>query len=88
MGAERAYVGLKEVFALEVGSLARALEEMKAADALAGIPVEVLRGPDVSTSRATGSSRDKPCPRPGVAIMGNLVGVVRAAARKPARRRT
>jgi NADH:ubiquinone oxidoreductase subunit F (NADH-binding) len=46
VGAERAYVGLKEVFAFEAGSLARALEEMKAADALAGIPVEVLRGPD------------------------------------------
>jgi NADH:ubiquinone oxidoreductase subunit F (NADH-binding) len=46
VGAERAYVGLKEVFALEAGSLARALEEMKAADALAGIPVEVLQGPD------------------------------------------
>jgi NADH:ubiquinone oxidoreductase subunit F (NADH-binding) len=45
-GAERAYVGLKEVFAVETGSLARALGEMEAADALAGIPVEILPGPD------------------------------------------
>jgi NADH:ubiquinone oxidoreductase subunit F (NADH-binding) len=46
VGAERAYVGLKEIFATETESLTRALREMEAADALAGIPVEIVIGPD------------------------------------------
>jgi NADH:ubiquinone oxidoreductase subunit F (NADH-binding) len=46
VGAERAYVGLKEIFATETESLTRALREMEAADALAGIPVEIVVGPD------------------------------------------
>jgi NADH:ubiquinone oxidoreductase subunit F (NADH-binding) len=46
VGAERAYVGLKEIFATETESLTRALREMEAADALAGIPLEIVVGPD------------------------------------------
>ncbi len=46
IGAERAYVGVKEAFGAEVEALARALEEMRRADALGGIPVQVVLGPD------------------------------------------
>jgi NADH-quinone oxidoreductase subunit F len=47
VGAERAYVGLKEAFRPEVESLRRALGEMQDADALGGIPVEIVLGPDL-----------------------------------------
>jgi NADH:ubiquinone oxidoreductase subunit F (NADH-binding) len=47
VGAERAYVGVKEAFAPEIRALRRALGEMQDADALGGIPVEVVLGPDL-----------------------------------------
>ncbi len=47
VGAERAYIGLKQAFAPEVEALARALQEMREADALGGMPVEVVLGPDL-----------------------------------------
>ncbi len=45
VGADRAYVGIKESFAAEAKSLARAVGEMEAAGALP-VPVEILAGPD------------------------------------------
>jgi NADH-quinone oxidoreductase subunit F len=45
VGAERAYLGLKESFTTEAEVLARALGEMEAAEALP-VPVEILTGPD------------------------------------------
>jgi NADH-quinone oxidoreductase subunit F len=47
VGAERAYVGVKEAFAPEVQSLRRALGEMEDADALGGVQVELVLGPDL-----------------------------------------
>ena len=47
VGAERAYVGVKEVFSPEIESLRRALGEMQEADALGGIHIEVVLGPDL-----------------------------------------
>ena len=47
VGAERAYVGVKEAFTPEVRALRRALGEMQDADALGGIPVEIVLGPDL-----------------------------------------
>jgi NADH-quinone oxidoreductase subunit F len=47
VGAERAYIGLKETFTTEIRALTRALEEMQDADALGGVPVEVVLGPDL-----------------------------------------
>jgi len=38
VGAERAYIGVKEAFDQEIKALSRALEEMRQADALGGIP--------------------------------------------------
>jgi NADH:ubiquinone oxidoreductase subunit F (NADH-binding) len=47
VGAERAYIGLKETFSPEIDRLARALQEMQEADALGGIPMELVLGPDL-----------------------------------------
>jgi NADH-quinone oxidoreductase subunit F len=47
VGAERAYIGLKEAFATEIQALTRALGEMRDADALGGVAVEVVLGPDL-----------------------------------------
>jgi NADH-quinone oxidoreductase subunit F len=47
VGAERCFVGVKETFTEEVESVRRALREMEAADALGGIPFEVVTGPDL-----------------------------------------
>ncbi len=47
VGAERAFVGVKEGFAQEVRALRRALGEMRDADALGGIAVELVLGPDL-----------------------------------------
>ena len=38
VGAERAYIGLKETFTTEIQALTRALGEMQDADALGGVP--------------------------------------------------
>jgi NADH:ubiquinone oxidoreductase subunit F (NADH-binding) len=47
VGAERAYVGLKETFTAELQALTRALGEMREADALGPVPVELVLGPDL-----------------------------------------
>jgi len=47
VGAERAYVGLKETFAEEVQAVDRALREMTEADALGPIAIELMLGPDL-----------------------------------------
>jgi NADH-quinone oxidoreductase subunit F len=47
VGAERCYVGVKETFTEEIEAVGRALEEMDAADALGGVPFEVVPGPDL-----------------------------------------
>jgi len=47
VGAERAYVGVKETFTPEIRALTRALQEMREADALGPVPVEVVLGPDL-----------------------------------------
>lgn len=47
IGAERCYIGIKEAFTEEVRAIGRALEEMRRADALGGIPFEVVLGPDL-----------------------------------------
>jgi NADH-quinone oxidoreductase subunit F len=45
VGAERAYIGLKEAFTAEFERVSRALDEMEAGDALP-VPVEVVAGAD------------------------------------------
>lgn len=47
VGAERAYVGVKEAFVTEVGFVRRAIEEMREADALGPTPIELVLGPDL-----------------------------------------
>ena len=47
VGAERAYIGVKETFAAEIDRVSRALEEMREADALGGIPMDLVIGPDL-----------------------------------------
>jgi len=47
VGAEVAYVGVKETFTTEIQALRRALGEMQDADALGGVAVEVVLGPDL-----------------------------------------
>src|SRR5215210_479653 len=47
VGAEHAYIGLKETFGTELQALTRALREMQDADALGGVPVEIVLGPDL-----------------------------------------
>jgi NADH-quinone oxidoreductase subunit F len=47
VGAEHAYLGIKETFTAEIAAVRRALEEMRAADALGGIDVDVVLGPDL-----------------------------------------
>jgi NADH-quinone oxidoreductase subunit F len=46
VGAERAFVAVKERFTREVERLARAIEEMTAAGLLGEIPIQVVLGPD------------------------------------------
>jgi len=46
VGARSAYLGLKSSFVLEVESLQRAIDEMRAAGMLDGFTLEVIRGPD------------------------------------------
>src|SRR5215204_1550906 len=47
VGAERAYIGLKETFGTEIQALSRALGEMREADALGPVAVELVLGPDL-----------------------------------------
>ena len=47
VGAERAYIGLKETFTAELQALTRALGEMRDADAPGGVPIEIVLGPDL-----------------------------------------
>src|ERR687889_771152 len=47
VGAERGYIGLKETFTTEIQALSRALREMREADALGGVPIEIVLGPDL-----------------------------------------
>jgi NADH-quinone oxidoreductase subunit F len=47
VGAAQAYVGLKEIFTEEVSAVSRALEEMTGADALGGISIDIVLGPDL-----------------------------------------
>ena len=47
VGAERAFIGLKEAFLPETEALGRALKEMQAADSLGKIPIEIVLGPDL-----------------------------------------
>jgi NADH:ubiquinone oxidoreductase subunit F (NADH-binding) len=47
VGADRAYVGLKQTFAEEVQAVDRALREMREADALGSIAIELVLGPDL-----------------------------------------
>ncbi len=47
VGAERAYLGVKETFTPEIEAVGRALQEMRDADALGGIPIQVVLGPDL-----------------------------------------
>lgn len=47
VGAERAYIGVKESFGREVERVGRAIEEMEKADALGGVPVQLVLGPDL-----------------------------------------
>jgi NADH-quinone oxidoreductase subunit F len=46
VGAERAYIGLKETFTGEVAAVSRALEEMRQAGALGSVPIQIVLGPD------------------------------------------
>jgi NADH-quinone oxidoreductase subunit F len=46
VGAERAFIGLKEAFSQEIERLTDALNEMEKAGALGSVPVEVVLGPD------------------------------------------
>ncbi|MGH2557064.1 MAG: NADH-ubiquinone oxidoreductase-F iron-sulfur binding region domain-containing protein [Actinomycetota bacterium] len=46
VGAERAFIGLKESFPQEIERLAGALREMQKADALGGAQIDIVLGPD------------------------------------------
>jgi NADH-quinone oxidoreductase subunit F len=47
VGAERAYIGVKEAFSPEIQAVRLALEEMQQADALGATPIELVLGPDL-----------------------------------------
>jgi NADH:ubiquinone oxidoreductase subunit F (NADH-binding) len=46
IGAERAFIAIKQVFATEVAILRRALAEMEVAEAAGDVPIEIVTGPD------------------------------------------
>lgn len=46
IGAEEAYIGLKERYAAELAALERAATEMQAEDMLGDVPIRVVTGPD------------------------------------------
>ncbi|MGZ5297883.1 MAG: NADH-ubiquinone oxidoreductase-F iron-sulfur binding region domain-containing protein [Actinomycetota bacterium] len=47
VGAERAYIGVKETFVPEAEAVRRAIEEMEEADALGPTTIELILGPDL-----------------------------------------
>ena len=47
VGAERAYIGIKEAFTTEADAVRRAIEEMRAADAAGPVPIDLVLGPDL-----------------------------------------
>ncbi|MDF2742940.1 MAG: nuoF 1 [Actinomycetia bacterium] len=47
VGAERAYLGVKESVTAELQAVTRALREMREADALGGVPIDLVLGPDL-----------------------------------------
>ena len=47
VGAERAYIGLKETFSKEIEAVRRALKEMEEAGSIGKIPIELVLGPDL-----------------------------------------
>jgi NADH:ubiquinone oxidoreductase subunit F (NADH-binding) len=47
VGAERAYIGIKEAFSQEAEAVRRALGELQQADALGPTPIELVLGPDL-----------------------------------------
>jgi NADH-quinone oxidoreductase subunit F len=53
IGAERAYVCVKETFSQEVQAVRRALGEMEQADALGPTPFELILGPDLYLCRVS-----------------------------------
>ncbi len=46
VGAEQAFIGLKDDFAQEIARVTAALQEMQEADALGRVPIDVVLGPD------------------------------------------
>jgi NADH-quinone oxidoreductase subunit F len=46
VGAERAFIGVKERFEVETERLAQAIEELAAAGAIGDVPIQVVLGPD------------------------------------------
>lgn len=46
VGAERAFIGVKEAFELETERLAQAIDELSAADMIGDVPIQVVLGPD------------------------------------------
>ncbi|HVM34592.1 MAG TPA: NADH-ubiquinone oxidoreductase-F iron-sulfur binding region domain-containing protein [Actinomycetota bacterium] len=47
VGAERAFVVVKETYEPEIAALTRALEEMNASQMAGAVPIEIVTGPDV-----------------------------------------
>lgn len=46
IGARKAFIGIKETYDLEISKLRQAMAEMKEADLLGSIPIELVTGPD------------------------------------------
>lgn len=49
VGARRATIGIKSAFGREIGQLERALDEMRRAELLGSIPIDIVTGPDAYT---------------------------------------
>src|SRR5687767_10919852 len=47
VGAEHGWIGVKETFTAELQAVTRALREMREADALGGVPIDLVLGPDL-----------------------------------------
>ena len=59
VGAEHAYLGLKETFTAELQAVTRALREMREADALGGVPIEGVRDAGVMWELGAASGRGR-----------------------------